>query len=87
MFDIYLTDEAKEQLNRLKTDKGLSKRYKAVKKTLQYLSTNPRHPSLQTHEFTSLKGPKGEKVFEAYAEQHFPYLSCHTSENEILSSR
>ena len=72
MFDIYLTDEAKEQLNRLKTDKGLSKRYKAVKKTLQYLSTNPRHPSLQTHEFTSLKGPKGEKVFEAYTEQSTP---------------
>ena len=72
MFDIYLTDEAKEQLNRLKTDKGLSKRYKAVKKTLQYLSTNPRHSSLQTHEFTSLKGPKGEKVFEAYAEQSTP---------------
>jgi len=25
-----------------------------------------------THEFTSLKGPKGEKVFEAYAEQATP---------------
>lgn len=72
MFDIYLTDEAQEQLNRLKTDKGLSKRYKAVKKALQYLSTNPRHPGLQTHEFTSLKGPKGEKVLEAYAEQSTP---------------
>ena len=72
MFDIYLTDEAQEQLNRLKTDKGLSKRHKAVKKTLLYLSANPRRHSLQTHEFTSLKGPKGEKVFEAYAEQSTP---------------
>lgn len=72
MFDIYLTDEAQERLNRLKIDKGLSKRYKAVKKTLQYLSANPKHPGLQTHEFTSLKGPKGEKVFEAYAEQATP---------------
>lgn len=69
MFEILLTDEAREQLNRLKTDKGLSKRYKAVKKTLHFLSHNPRHLGLQTHEFTSLKGPKGEKVFEAYAEQ------------------
>lgn len=69
MFDIYLTDEAKEQLKRLKNDKGLSKRYKAVKKVLQFLSQNPRHPGLQTHEFTSLKGSQGEKVFEAYAEQ------------------
>jgi len=32
LFDIFLTDEADEQLNRLKIDKGLLKRYKAVKK-------------------------------------------------------
>ncbi len=69
MFDIFLTDEAREQLARLKSDKGFSKRYKAVKKAIQFLSQNPRHPGLQTHEFTSLKSPKGEKVFEAYAEQ------------------
>ncbi|MDO8747246.1 MAG: hypothetical protein Q7J70_06260 [Thermodesulfovibrionales bacterium] len=72
MFDIFLTDEAREQLNRLKADKGLSKRYKAVKKTLLFLSQNPRHPGLKTHEFTSLKGPNGEKVFEACAEQSTP---------------
>lgn len=69
MFDIFLTDEAIEQLNKIKIDRGLSKRYKAVKKTIKFLSLNPRHPGLQTHEFTTLKGPKGEKVFEAYAEQ------------------
>ncbi len=72
MFDIFLTNEADEQLGRLKNDKGLSKRYKAVKKAIQFLSQNPRHPGLQTHVFTSLKGPKGEKVFEAYAEQATP---------------
>jgi hypothetical protein len=42
------------------------------KKAIQFLSHNPRHPGLHTHEFTSLKGPKGEKVFEAYAEQATP---------------
>ena len=72
MFEIFLTDEAQEQFDGLKTDKGLSKRYKAVKKAIQYLSQNPRHPGLQTHEFTTLKGPEGEKVFEAYAEQSTP---------------
>ena len=55
MFEILLTDEAREQLNKLKTDKGLSKRYKAAKKALLFLSQNPRHPGLKTHEFTSLK--------------------------------
>jgi hypothetical protein len=72
LFDIFLTDEAGEQLERLKIDKGLLKRYKAVKKAIQFLSQNPRHPGLQTHEFTSLNAPKGEKVFEAYAEQSTP---------------
>lgn len=72
MFDIYLTDQARDQLNALKIDKGLSKRYKAVRKAIRFLSENPRHPGLSTHEFTTLKGPKGEKVFEAYAEQKTP---------------
>jgi len=48
------------------------KRYKAVKKTLELLAADPRHNSLQTHEYFSLKGPKSEKVFEAYAEQNTP---------------
>jgi hypothetical protein len=29
-----------------------------------------RHPSLQTHEYTSLSGLIGEKVFEAYAQNN-----------------
>lgn len=72
MFEIFLTDQAGKQLNNLKTDKGLSRRYKAVKKAIQYLSKNPRHPSLNTHEFTTLNGIGGGKVFEAYAEQYTP---------------
>ena len=72
MFEIFLTDHARDQLNKLKIDKGLAKRYNSVKKAIQFLSTNPKHKSLQTHEFTSLKGPKGEKIFEAYTEQSTP---------------
>jgi len=72
LFEIYLTNKAREQLNRLRTDKGLSKRYKAVKKAIHFLSQNPRHPGLQTHEFTTLKGSKGEKIFVSYAEQDTP---------------
>ena len=72
MFEIFLTDEAKNQLERLKKDKGLEKRYNAVKKAIRFLSENPRHKSLKTPEFTSLIGPKREKIFEAYAEQSTP---------------
>jgi len=72
LFEIFLTDEAKIQLERLKKGKGLEKRNNAVKKAICFLSENPRHKSLKTHEFTSLSGPKGEKIFEAYAEQSTP---------------
>jgi len=72
LFEIFLTDEAKNQFERLKKDKGLEKRYHAVKKAIRFLSQDPRHKSLKTHEFTSLIGPKGEKIFAAYAEQSTP---------------
>ena len=72
MFEIFLANEAKTQLERLKNDKCLNKRYNAVKKTINFLSLDPRYKSLKTHEFTSFKGPGGEKIFEAYAEQSTP---------------
>ena len=70
MFKLFFTDEAHKQYNALKKDKGLKKRYNTVKGALSYLKTNPRHRSLQTHEFTSLTKLIGKKVFEAYAEQN-----------------
>jgi hypothetical protein len=72
IFSISLTKAAIEQLTLIKNDAGLTKRYKAVIKTLQLIKTNPRHPVLQTHQFHSLAGPAGEKVFEAYVEQNTP---------------
>lgn len=53
-------------------DPSLNKRFKAVRKALAYLQANPRHPSLNTHKFTSLEGPKSEDIFEAYAENKTP---------------
>jgi glycine cleavage system aminomethyltransferase T len=72
LFELHWTTEAEEKYRLLKNNPALSKRYKAAKKTIQYLASNPRHNSLQTHEFTSLKGPNGEKIFEAYAQQKTP---------------
>lgn len=46
--------------------------YAQVLKTLGFLEVNPQHPSLKTHEFTSLRGVNGEKVFEAYAQNNTP---------------
>ena len=72
MFEIKWTDEAKAVYSSLKDDSSVKSRYKAVKKTITLLAGNPRHPGLQTHQFYSLEGPNGEKVFEAYAQQKTP---------------
>jgi hypothetical protein len=46
--------------------------FEQVRKALGYLDVNPHHPGLNTHEFTSLAGANGEKVFEAYAQNNTP---------------
>jgi hypothetical protein len=63
-----------------RSDKGKVKSSKAggvfkqVHKTIRLLASNPRHPSLETHEYHSLQNPydKKQKVFEAYAQQRTP---------------
>lgn len=67
-FSLKFTEEAASQLKALERDKGLGKRLKAVRKALGFLETNPRHPALATHKYISLRGEKGEEIFEAYAE-------------------
>jgi hypothetical protein len=72
LFELHWTAEARKAYHLLKSTASQRKRYQAVKKTIKFLAANPRHPGLQTHEYMSLKGPNGEKVFEAYAEQSTP---------------
>jgi hypothetical protein len=67
---LVFTPRGQKDLQELGRDRGLAKRLKAVRKTLGLLETNLGHPGLQTHKFQSLKGPQGQEVFEAYAEQH-----------------
>jgi hypothetical protein len=43
-----------------------------VRKALGFLEVNPPHPGLHAHEFTSLTGVNGEKLFEAYAQNNTP---------------
>ncbi|MBY0544785.1 MAG: hypothetical protein K2Q14_04465 [Gammaproteobacteria bacterium] len=71
-FKLRFAQSASDDLDILENNKSLSKRLKAVHKALGYLETNPRHPSLNTHKYSSLTGPSGEEVFEAYAENNTP---------------
>jgi hypothetical protein len=67
-FSLKFTPEADSQLAALENNPAKKAVLNAVRKSLGYMETNLRHRSLQTHEFTSLKGPNGEKVFESYAQ-------------------
>ena len=71
-FKLNFTPEADKQLSGLENNPSKKTACKAVSKCLGYRETNLRHHSLQTHEFTSMKGPKGEKVFESYAQHKTP---------------
>jgi len=48
--------------------------FKQVHKTIAFLSQNPKHPSLNTHEYESLINPYHDdgKVFEAYVQNKTP---------------
>jgi len=72
MFALIFTPQADEDLREIGNNPAKKNILKAVRKTLGLIETNLRYPSLNTHEFTSLKGPNGEKVFEAYVQQRTP---------------
>jgi len=71
-FRILLTTEAASNLEKLESDPSKKKRLNAVRKSLGYLENNPKHPSLNTHEYNSLTRQFGIKIFEAYVENKTP---------------
>ena len=74
MYTIEHTITSFNQLEWLEDDPSKEGLVKQVKKTLGFLQTNPRHPSLQTHPYFSIPNPinPNEKVFEAYAQNNTP---------------
>ena len=74
MFALVFTRSAQEELDRLEESPRDMGVVKQIKKTLGFLQTNPRHPSLQTHVFFSLQHPYSahEKMCEAYVQQQTP---------------
>jgi hypothetical protein len=65
-FKLRFTQEAETQLNTLENNTHSAKRLKAVRKSLAYLESNPKH------KYTSLSKMYGKEIFEAYAENNTP---------------
>ena len=71
-FTLLFTETGKQQLERLGSSKSSMEEHKAVAKTLRFLSENPRHPSLNSQRYHSLRGPNRAPVFESYAQHRRP---------------
>ena len=69
-FRVLLSHEARAALDGLANSDPV--RHRKVRKTLGLMESNIRSQGLQTHEFRSLTGPGGEKVYEAYVESNTP---------------
>lgn len=74
-----LRDEAAASLNARRQDPNLKPTaaeglFKQVRKCVEHLLNNPRHPGLQTHKYESLAHPwdQTQPVFEAYVQNHTP---------------
>jgi hypothetical protein len=71
-FEVRFSEHGSADFLKLQRASGLAKRLKAVRKAIGLLESNPRHPGLNTHKFSSKQGPSGEDIFEAYAENNTP---------------
>ncbi|MGD0629178.1 MAG: hypothetical protein ABR987_07490 [Terracidiphilus sp.] len=83
---IKFTPTADRQYAALEAAPSSAAIFEQVRKAIGYLEIYPHHPSLNTHEFTSLSGAKGEKVFEAYAQNNTPgayRVFWHSGPNEV----
>lgn len=58
--------------------------YEQLKKKLKFLETNPRHPSLQTHEVRNAIGDFGGKIFEAYVTEKYRMTCEYGSREQIV---
>jgi hypothetical protein len=69
---IKFTPTADGQYRALEESPSNAAVFEQVRKALGFFEIDPHHPSLHTHEFTSLSSAIGEKVFEAYAQNDTP---------------
>jgi hypothetical protein len=71
-FELRFTREAAEALDALEASPHHARKLKKVRKALGLLQGDPRHPGLQSHKYSSVKGQNGEEVWDSYVENRTP---------------
>src|SRR3989338_4412343 len=74
MFELKFTTAAHDKWKKNEGNPSTAGLSKQIKKSLGYLQTNPKHPSLNTHPYDSIGHPwdPKQKVFEAYVQNNTP---------------
>lgn len=71
-FELLFSEEADAQLTDLEQRADKSAKLKKVQKTLGLIESNPRHPGLNSHKYSSLSGANDEDVWDSYVENKTP---------------
>ena len=61
-----------EKVSSGKAGKDELRLYQKLGKTMKFISVNPRHPGLKTHEIDALTKRYGRKVWQSYLENDTP---------------
>jgi hypothetical protein len=69
---LLFTDEARAVLADLAGSPQYEKKLRKVRKALAFLEHDPRHPSLSSHKYQSLRGEDGQDVWDSYVENNTP---------------
>ena len=73
-FALKFSPKAQERLDALEADQSKKGLLRQIRKSLGYLQTDPKYPSLNTHPYHTIPHPFNlkEKVFGAYAQNNTP---------------
>jgi hypothetical protein len=69
---LLFTDEARSVLTDLSGQAQYAKKLRKVQKALAFLESDPRHPGLNSHKYSSLRGEDGQDVWDSYVENNTP---------------
>ena len=87
MFKLVFTEKANKQYFDIIDNPAKRGLAKQVDKTLEFLKTNPRHPSLHTHKNEKLSSLHQQPVFQAYVHNYTPgayrIFFTYSAKNEI----
>jgi hypothetical protein len=71
-YALKFTEEADLDMEKLRKDNSKRAVAKAVVKSLKFMKSNLKHPSLHTHKYDEMSGPNGEEIFESYVQNNTP---------------